>query len=105
MPETSGGTAEVPGLAKGHSSSQSWATRAAAIGSLYYTEFFEALDEFELDHLKVGGGRAPLVVHLRDRATGDEFLFVNNHFHRGNANKRDNQARGFREWASQQRCR
>jgi hypothetical protein len=69
---------------------------------IYNTEFFEAVDDFELDHLKFGGGRAPLVVHLKTRGAGVEFLFVNNHFHRGNANKRKDQARGFRKWASEQ---
>jgi hypothetical protein len=70
---------------------------------IYNTEFFEALGQFELHDLKFGGGRAPLIVRFKIRQTGEEFLFANNHFHRGNANKRALQARGFRQWANKQK--
>lgn len=46
-----------------------------------------------------GRHRAPLVVQLKDKVSGRQFLLVQNHLARGNADFRQQQARGLREWA------
>ena len=45
------------------------------------------------------GHRAPLAVKFRDRRLGTTFWVVQNHLARGDANFREQQARGLREWA------
>ncbi len=73
------------------------------LGIFFREDKFEVIDSFELVDLQFGnGGRAPLAGHMRDKATAQEFLFVVNHFHRGNEKKRLSQAIGLREWAKTQ---
>lgn len=44
--------------------------------------------------------RAPLVAEMRDKATGQRFLFAVNHLYRSRAEQRHEQARLLNEWAS-----
>lgn len=46
-----------------------------------------------------GRHRAPLVVHLSDNPSSQQWLLMHNHLARGNAEFRQQQARGLREWA------
>ncbi len=63
-------------------------------------DHFEKVDSYELDELNPSGTvRAPLVVQLRERETGFEFLFVVNHLSRGNDAERREQAEGLNDWA------
>ncbi|MGC4004884.1 MAG: hypothetical protein QM811_17915 [Pirellulales bacterium] len=68
---------------------------------------FELLRTIELDKhgdfvLNPGNQRAPLIVLLKDRATGYEFYVMNNHLARGNAEQRKKQALGISAWARDQ---
>lgn len=49
-----------------------------------------------------GGQRAPLIVTLRIRETGQEFHLIDNHLARGNENKRNQQTTALVEWARNQ---
>ena len=50
-----------------------------------------------------GAARRPFLAELRDRENdGLEFIFMVNHFTRGNDRNRQRQAEGLREWARQQ---
>ena len=60
---------------------------------------FEPLDVEELHELNEGRHRSPLLVRLRDRRSGTEFIVMTNHLARGNAQLRVRQAAGLREWA------
>lgn len=65
-------------------------------------ERFENIAEEELMNLRLGGGRAPLAVRLRESATRTEFWVMVNHLHRGSASKRNKQAAGVRDWIKAQ---
>lgn len=69
---------------------------------IYNSDRFTELEAYELDALKFGGGRAPLVAKFKLDATGLEFLFMVNHLHRKSAWKRNEQAKGLVDWVSQQ---
>jgi hypothetical protein len=60
------------------------------------------LAKFEKFTLNPGNQRSPLIVHLKDKATGDEFMVLNNHLARGNADQRKTQALGLSAWAREQ---
>lgn len=49
-----------------------------------------------------GTARAPLVLHLRDRASGKEFLFMVNHLYRSRDEERHKQAALLNRWAAAQ---
>lgn len=49
-----------------------------------------------------GTARAPLVLHLRDRASGKEFLFMVNHLYRSRDEERHKQAALLNSWAAEQ---
>ena len=49
-----------------------------------------------------GTARAPLVLHLRDRVSGKEFLFMVNHLYRSRDEERHKQAALLNHWAAQQ---
>ena len=67
---------------------------------IYNEDRFELVDEFELGHVNIDrSGRAPLVVQLKVRETGEEFYFMVNHLFRGSASKRHQQSRLLNEWA------
>jgi len=74
---------------------------------VYNAERFEQvrvieLAKFDKFTLNPGNQRSPLIVHLKDKATGYEFLVLNNHLARGNADRRKEQALGLSAWAREQ---
>ena len=71
------------------------------------TERFELLESREMAQygeylLNKGNHRSPLYVRLKDRRLGHEFIVMTNHLARGNAEFRQAQAVGLREWARDQ---
>ncbi len=60
------------------------------------------LTKFDKFTLNPGNQRSPLILHLKDKATGYEFLVLNNHLARGNADRRKEQALGLSAWAREQ---
>lgn len=70
---------------------------------LFNTNRFEKLTSIELHDINVSGTvRAPLVVRLRKKDDGTEFLFMVNHLYRGDANGRHQQAQLLNAWARTQ---
>ncbi len=70
---------------------------------LYNQERFELVRSFELDEINFElRYRSPLVVHLRDRKSGAEFMVMVNHLARGKADVRTKQAQQLVEWARNQ---
>lgn len=75
---------------------------------IYNHDRFEVLSHSELHDINVDDTvRAPLVAHLRERDSGEEFLFMVNHLARGDRNngtpnRRRVQAQLLNDWASQQ---
>lgn len=74
---------------------------------IYDGDRFELVRQLELSRggdiaLNDGNHRSPLVAHLRDRTSGLEFLVMNNHLARRNAELREQQARGLVAWARDQ---
>tara|TARA_R110002049_G_scaffold47902_1_gene138372 strand:- start:61373 stop:62215 length:843 start_codon:yes stop_codon:yes gene_type:complete len=70
-------------------------------------ERFELIEWEELNEsggyrMNDGKHRSPLMVHLMDRMTGERLKVVNNHLARGDADFREEQASGLREWAREQ---
>lgn len=64
---------------------------------------FDLRGSEELHDINVGGRvRSPLVVRLRDRASGADFSFMVNHLYRGNSDGRHRQATMLKEWAQRQ---
>lgn len=80
--------------------------RGDRLAILFDQNLFTHIAFYELQEINVGGTlRAPLVGHLRENATGQEFLFVVNHFYRGKGSeeaRRDKQSALFRAWIEQQ---
>lgn len=79
------------------------------LGIVYRTDRLNLIESYEmLDMMgtpapgKPRTGRAPLVAHLRTTAEGTDFLFVVNHFHRGDEKRRLEQAMLFASWAKEQ---
>lgn len=71
--------------------------------AVFNTDKLTLVKSFELTHLQFGRyARPPLVLHLRLKVSGTEFLFMVNHLHRGAKDKRSQQARGLNIWASGQ---
>ena len=69
----------------------------------YDSTKFEELKHFEIREINFKHRyRAPLVVHLRHKATHVEFLVMNNHLARGKAPIRQQQATQLVEWARTQ---
>lgn len=70
---------------------------------LFNASRFDLVGQNELANININGSfRAPLVAHLRNRATGGEFLFMVNHLARGNAAARHQQGTLLNTWARQQ---
>lgn len=64
---------------------------------------FDKVRQFELHDMNPNGRvRSPLVAHLRNRATGQEFLFMVNHLYRSNNTARHQQAQLLNQWARTQ---
>ena len=71
--------------------------------ALYDTTRFDLLDSWELEAINTtGNARAPLVLHLREKARGTELLFMVNHLYRSRDEERYKQAQLLQEWAAQQ---
>ncbi len=72
--------------------------------ALYDQDRFALLGVEELDAINTtGNARAPLVLHLRDQASGQEFLFMVNHLYRSRAEERRTQAQLLAQWAKTQK--
>ena len=75
---------------------------------LYNEDKFEKVRHFEIDEINIRKRyRAPLVVHLKERKTGErpdeiEFLVMVNHLARGKAEIRQKQSTMLVEWAREQ---
>jgi endonuclease/exonuclease/phosphatase family metal-dependent hydrolase len=70
---------------------------------VYNTGRLALVRSFELPEINVSGTvRAPLVAHLRETATGDEFLFMVNHLYRSDSAGRHQQAQLLNAWARTQ---
>lgn len=69
---------------------------------IFNTDKFDRVGDQELHDINEGNHRAPLVVKLRLKSTGDELLVMVNHLARGNASLRRQQATKLNQWASQQ---
>ncbi len=70
---------------------------------LYNEDRFELLRHMELNEINFEQKyRSPLVIHLRDRETKQEFMVLNNHLARGKAEVRTRQAEQLVEWARDQ---
>ena len=70
---------------------------------VYDADRFELVQQFELEHINPENRvRAPLVAHLKLKATGEEFLFMVNHLFRTNNEARHEQARLLNAWAREQ---
>lgn len=69
----------------------------------YDNDKFEEISHFEIREINFQNRyRAPLVVHLKHRATDVEFLVMNNHLARGKAPVRQEQATQLVQWARTQ---
>jgi hypothetical protein len=70
---------------------------------LYNADRFEKTGQDELEYINLGGSlRSPLLVQLRDRWSGQEFIFMVNHLFRGSDSdfqRRLDQAALLNEWA------
>ena len=64
--------------------------------SLVNSEEMKEIGGFVFDD---GHHRVPLYVRLKDKANGQEVVFIQNHFARGDKEFRQGQARTLREWA------
>ncbi len=70
---------------------------------LWDPSVFEKVDEFEVEDVNLNGSlRAPLVVHLRVREGGREFLFMVNHLWRSDSEGRSEQAELLNAWVTSQ---
>lgn len=65
------------------------------------SRFEQIGEDIELDAFAYSG-RAPFAVHLQERETAVEFLFMVNHLHRSASDLRHRQARDLNEWVVQQ---
>jgi len=71
--------------------------------ALYNAQRYDLLDQQELDPINTtGNARASLVLHLRERTSGQEFLFMVNHLYRSRAGERLRQAELLAQWAADQ---
>ena len=70
---------------------------------IYNTKKFELLQRLELKDINFEYRyRSPLVAHLRDKATKQQFMVVNNHLARGREEVRTRQAEQLVDWARDQ---
>lgn len=69
--------------------------------ALYDDSRFDLLEWYELDDINTtGNARAPLVLDLRDTASGERFLFMVNHLYRSRNDERWKQAELLNAWAA-----
>ena len=68
--------------------------------ALYDESRFDLLESYELEAINTTGNpRAPLVLHLRDTFSGEQFLFMVNHLYRSRDEERHKQAQLLNDWA------
>lgn len=71
--------------------------------ALYDANRYDLLGGEELYAINTtGNARAPLVLHLREKSSGQEFLFMVNHLYRSRDDERIKQAQLLAEWAAAQ---
>lgn len=71
--------------------------------ALYDASRYDLLGGEELYAVNTtGNARAPLVLHLREKSSGAEFVFMVNHLYRSRDDERIKQARLLAEWAAAQ---
>ena len=71
--------------------------------ALYDADRFDLLGQEELNAINTtGNARAPLVLHLKEKSSGQEFLFMVNHLYRSRDEERIKQAQLLAEWAAAQ---
>lgn len=71
--------------------------------AIYNADRFDLLKWWEIDAINTTGNvRPPLVLHLKDRASGLEFLFMVNHLYRSRDAERHKQAELLNAWATTQ---
>lgn len=71
--------------------------------ALYDTTRFTLLDSWEETAINTtGNARAPLILHLREKTTVQEFLFMVNHLYRSRDDERHKQAELLNAWAARQ---
>lgn len=71
--------------------------------AVYNDDKFTLVDTCQIDSLKFGRGRAPLILHLKmNSRDSTEFLFMVNHLHSGSEQARWRQASGLNAWARDQ---
>jgi hypothetical protein len=76
---------------------------AMRLVALYDDTRLDLLEWYEIDEINTpGNARAPLVLHLRDRLSGEQFLFMVNHLYRSRAAERHLQAQLLNDWAARQ---
>ena len=76
---------------------------AMRLVALYDDTRFDLLEWYEVDEINTtGNARAPLVLHLRDTMSGEQFLFMVNHLYRSRDAERHKQAQLLNDWAEQQ---
>jgi len=68
---------------------------------LYNLDRLRLMNTQELDQLP--GSRKALVSRFKMKESGREFYFAVNHFNRGDASRRQRQARGFSDWIKKQK--
>ena len=66
------------------------------VAILYNADTLKLSRTFELDRFP--GSRKAMVAQLSDRASGQDFLFIANHFNRRDTDRRNRQAQLVRDW-------
>jgi len=90
-------------IGEGYESIASRSGRNDRLQIIYNTKKYRLVRRLELDDINFQYRyRSPLVAHLEDRATGQQFLVMNNHLARGRAEVREKQAEQLVEWARNQ---
>ncbi|WP_187153006.1 lamin tail domain-containing protein [Acaryochloris marina] len=69
---------------------------------IYDKSKLNKLNSSPMELTGIGGDRKPLVEEFEVISDNTKFLFAVNHFNRGSARKRQEQARKFRDWAGRQ---
>ena len=71
--------------------------------ALYNADRFDLLGQEELNAINTtGNARAPLILQLKEKSSGQEFLFMVNHLYRSRDEERLKQAQLLAQWAAAQ---
>jgi hypothetical protein len=77
--------------------------RADRMLILYDEDRFDLIESLELDQINPGMRvRSPLVAHLANSTTGEQFLFMVNHLYRSDDEARHTQSTKLNDWAEEQ---